>query len=170
MIAIGLGSNLGERDDNIHQAIQQLAANPKITLLKQSSLYNTSPVSHIPQPDFLNAVILIETTLSPEELLQTCLTIENQLGRIRQERWGPRVIDLDLLFFHDYQSSTETLILPHPYFHQRAFVLIPLSEIAGSSPIYHGFTAEQLLAQLPSAGVEKFLAYNKGISIREKVK
>ena len=95
----------------------------------QSGIYETEPVGYVDQSAFLNMVIQIHTDLSPEALLVTLLAIENRLGRTRDLRWGPRTIDLDLLLYGDHQLTTPDLIIPHPRMHERAFVLVPLSEV-----------------------------------------
>jgi 2-amino-4-hydroxy-6-hydroxymethyldihydropteridine diphosphokinase len=95
-----------------------------------SSLYETTPVGVIDQPDFLNAVVQVRTTRTPEELLQTALDMERKWGRVRTQRWGPRVLDIDLLVYGDRQIDTPALTVPHPRLRERAFVVVPLAEIA----------------------------------------
>ena len=149
MIVLGLGSNLSNnnsREDNIAQAISLLDEHPRITVVKVSSLYETEPVGLKEQPSFLNAVIAIETDLPPLDLLTVCLTTEQKMGRVREVRWGPRNIDIDLLAYHDEEMAGPVLELPHPRMPDRMFVLIPLAEIAGNVPIYKGYTAQELLA------------------------
>ncbi|WP_371371275.1 2-amino-4-hydroxy-6-hydroxymethyldihydropteridine diphosphokinase [Sporomusa aerivorans] len=149
MIALGLGSNIGNantREDNIATAIHLLNSHPRISVEKTSSLYETEPVGLKEQPSFINAVIAIKTELSPLELLAVCLEVEKKMGRVREVRWGPRNIDIDLLVYHDVEMVGEVLELPHPRISERNFVLIPLAEIADNSPIYKGKTAAELLA------------------------
>ncbi|MBP2653135.1 MAG: 2-amino-4-hydroxy-6-hydroxymethyldihydropteridine pyrophosphokinase [Firmicutes bacterium] len=145
MIFLGLGSNIGKREQNINAAINDLSHHPKITVTKISSFYETAPVGYTDQPDFLNAVIAVDTTLSPQELLKTCLDVECKLGRIRGEKWGPRIIDIDLLSFNNYECQSERLILPHPRLSERGFVLVPLKEIAPNEPIYNMLTPTELI-------------------------
>jgi 2-amino-4-hydroxy-6-hydroxymethyldihydropteridine diphosphokinase len=127
--AIALGSNLGDSYQILIHALEAIARSPHITLLAQSSIYRTQAVGP-PQPDYLNACALLDTSLSPQALLQRLLSLETQFGRVRRERWGPRLLDLDLLLFGDRQVQTPTLEIPHPRMAERAFVLIPLAEIA----------------------------------------
>ena len=126
---ISLGGNLGNTAEIFEQALQvieRLAGD----ISKKSSLYQTAAWGNTQQPDFLNQVILIQTTLSPNKLLDTLLTIELKFGRERKEHWGPRTLDLDLLFFDDFILNKDQLILPHPRIPERKFILIPLQEIA----------------------------------------
>jgi len=148
MILIGLGSNIGDRQKNIITAIQKLNKLQGISIDRISSLYETKPVGVTAQPDFLNGVISIVTNLTPHQLLEVCLNVECQMGRIRDQRWGPRNIDIDILVYDDYIIEDESLSIPHPRLHERSFVLIPLQEIAGGKPIYHGQTPEELLNKI----------------------
>lgn len=145
MILLGLGSNIGDRESNIINAIRKLESTGKISIEKVSSLYSTEPVGVQDQPEFLNAVIAIDTNLSPGELLTVCLNVEKTMGRTRNERWGPRNIDIDILTYRDVVINSRKLCLPHPYLHERNFVLIPLNEIAGEIPIYKGMSSADLL-------------------------
>ncbi len=148
---VGLGSNLGEREALLRSAIEQLAQLPETRLGKVSSLYDTAPVGELDQPNFLNAVIQLETALTARQLLWNLLLIERRLGRVRHvaRRFGPRTIDLDLVLFGDQVIDTPDLKLPHPEYHRRAFVLVPLAEI--EPKLVHpllGLTAEELLARV----------------------
>jgi 2-amino-4-hydroxy-6-hydroxymethyldihydropteridine diphosphokinase len=145
MIVLGIGSNLGNRVDNILNALNKLAETKTIRLVSVSSLYETEPVGFKDQPSFINAAALVETELSPFQLLEACLDIEQYFGRIRNQRWGPRVIDIDLLMYGQKQICTKRLILPHPHMHQRRFVLVPLNEIIPTTPIRENLTASELL-------------------------
>jgi 2-amino-4-hydroxy-6-hydroxymethyldihydropteridine diphosphokinase len=127
---VGLGSNLGNRQDNLRSALSRLAALPTITVTRVSSLYETAPVGVTNQPNFVNAVAALETALPAVDLLDILLHLENQLGRVRTFRWGPRVIDMDLLLYGDKQIDLPSLTVPHPRLRERAFVLVPLAEIA----------------------------------------
>ena len=127
--AIALGSNLGDSCALVETALKTLAVTPGIVLERQSHLYRTAPVGP-PQPDYINACAVVSTTINPHALLTTLLAIEQQFGRVRLERWGPRLLDLDLLLYDDQILDTPSLQLPHPRMHERAFVLVPLAEIA----------------------------------------
>ena len=131
MAYLGLGSNLGDRLDFLQMARQRLDEHPGIELAASSDLYRSAAMGGpADQPDFLNAVVAIRTSLPPKPLLDNCLDIERQLGRIRQERWGARTIDIDLLLFGGLQCDRAGLTLPHPRLHERPFVLHPLNELA----------------------------------------
>lgn len=148
MILIGLGSNIGDRQKNIMTAIQKLDKYQEIRIEKISSLYETKPVGVVAQADFLNGAISITTTLTPRRLLQVCLNVESEMGRIRNQRWGPRNIDIDILIYDDLVIAEDALCIPHPRLHERGFVLVPLHEIAEDLLIYQGQTAGELLTQL----------------------
>lgn len=147
MIILGLGSNLGDREKNILKAITRLSSQGDIFVDKVSSIYQTEPVGLKEQPQFLNAVVSITTSLTPGKLLERCLEIEKMMGRIRTQKWGPRVIDIDIIIYNDVVLCTDELYLPHPRMHERNFVLIPLAEITKNVPIYRGLTADELLAR-----------------------
>ena len=128
-VFISLGGNLGNTREifkNVYAEIEKKVG----PITKKSSIYQTAAWGPIPQPDFLNQVLLLSTESMPEKVMAILLDIEESLGRIREERWGPRVIDLDILFYEDLIQSTELLQLPHPEIANRKFVLIPLVEIA----------------------------------------
>ena len=127
---IGIGSNLCNPDKNCVEAIEKLSTNNDIKIVSKSLLYQTTPVGHIKQDWFVNSVIKIDTQLSPKELLSALLNIESEMGRVRREKWGPRVIDLDLLFYDNLILNQEGITLPHPEIQKRKFVLVPLNEIA----------------------------------------
>lgn len=126
---LALGSNLGDRFQNLKNAVQMLNNEHAIEVVNASSIYETDPVGYENQDPFLNMVVQVVTGLSPEDLLKLCLKIENELGRIREIKWGPRTLDLDILMYNQENIETEDLIVPHPRMHQRAFVLIPLLEV-----------------------------------------
>jgi len=125
---VGLGSNLGDRLANLQRAVDLLAAREGLRVLRTSRVYETAPVGP-PQPDYLNSVAELETSLSARELLDACLGVEREMGRERAERWGPRVIDLDLLTYGREEIDEPGLTVPHPRMHDRAFVLVPLLEL-----------------------------------------
>lgn len=127
---IGLGSNIGDKDKYLKEAINKISEEKNIEMRKQSSFITTKPWGYLEQEDFLNAVIEIETTLEPEELMDVLLKIEIELDRERTIKWGPRTIDLDILMYDDIVSSNEKVIIPHPRMHKREFVLESLNEIA----------------------------------------
>ncbi|GAA0439497.1 2-amino-4-hydroxy-6-hydroxymethyldihydropteridine diphosphokinase [Lentibacillus halophilus] len=129
-VYIALGSNVEPKDNYLKEALHLLREHPQVRIIQLSSIYQTAPVGYTNQPDFLNMVIEAETSLSPLVLLEACQRIEHQLERKRDIRFGPRTIDLDILVYNQENRQTEQLTLPHPRMHKRAFVLIPLNEIA----------------------------------------
>ena len=142
---IGLGSNMANPVAQVRGALDELAHLPSSRLLAVSSLYRSAPVGKLDQPDFINAVALIETDLTPQDLLKSLLEIEHYHGRVREYRNGPRTLDLDILLYDDLQCNDAHLTLPHPRMHQRAFVLQPLCEIAPDCRLAgHGPVAELL--------------------------
>lgn len=128
---IGIGSNIGDPLANCKDALARMKAHPQWTLRARSSFYKTQPFGKTDQDWFINAVAQIETELSPTDLLDALLSIEQEMGRIRREKWGPRTIDLDLLFYDTAVIKEEKLEVPHPGIPTRRFVLDPLAEIAG---------------------------------------
>lgn len=129
-IYLALGSNIEPRETYLAKALDALNAYQQITIVKKSSVYKTAPVGYTDQADFLNMVVEVDTSLLPLALLDVCQAIEKQLGRKRDIRFGPRTIDLDILMYNQENRETERLTLPHPRMLERAFVLIPLGEIA----------------------------------------
>ncbi len=127
---VALGANLGDPAATLRAAFGALANLPESRVVRCSSLYRTAPIGNIKQPEFINAVAKLETTLAPESLLDALLEIETRFGRRRAEKNGPRTLDLDLLLYNDHELSLPRLTLPHPRLHLRAFVLHPLAEIA----------------------------------------
>jgi len=127
---VALGANLGDPVSTVRAAFGALANLPESRVVHTSSLYRTAPVGLADQPDFINAVAALETTLAPESLLDALLDLENRFGRLRAEKNGPRTLDLDLLLYNDQFLNLPRLQLPHPRLHLRAFVLQPLAEIA----------------------------------------
>lgn len=128
-VVLGLGSNLEDRKKNILNAIARITKIDEIDLVKKSKIIESKPWGKIEQPDFLNAVIEIETKLNPEHLLEKCLQIEKDMGRIRSIKYGPRKIDIDILFYEDLVIHTPDLVIPHPEIHKRKFVLKSLIEL-----------------------------------------
>ena len=151
--AIALGSNLGESLTTLENALQILAKTPGITLSSRSSWYRTEPVGP-PQPDYLNGCAILKVELNPQELLETLLATEQKFKRVRKERWGARTLDLDIILYDDLILDTPSLQIPHPRMQERAFVLMPLAEIAPNwlDPA-SGKTITQLLKELDCSGV-----------------
>jgi 2-amino-4-hydroxy-6-hydroxymethyldihydropteridine diphosphokinase len=149
--AIALGANLGDCRANLEGALAALDASPGVRLLARSRWYRSAPVGP-PQPDYVNGCALLAVALEPEALLERRLATERRYGRARGERWGPRNLDLDLLLMGDRRLSTPQLTLPHPRLQERAFVLVPLAEIAPAwiDPI-SGRSVAELAAALPLA-------------------
>ena len=153
---LGLGSNIGDRFDHLKEAVDRLNASDSIDVKACSSVYETDPVGGPAQPDYLNAVIGLETIYGAEDLLNRCLAVEREMGRKREVRWGPRTIDIDVLLYGDDPVATERLIVPHPHMHERAFVLSPLAEIAPETvhPVI-GFSIRKLLATVDCSGIRR---------------
>lgn len=152
---IALGSNLQNPQAQVERALQTIANTAKIKLIKASSLYKTAPVGYENQPDFINAVVEIETDLSPLALLQKLLEIETQHGRERPFPNAPRILDLDVLLYEGIATNTPELTLPHPRMHLRGFVMLPLAEIAPKISIgNHGF-ADDLASKCDNLGISK---------------
>ena len=156
--AIALGSNLGDSEQTIETALARLDQIDGMRLEARSQLYKTAPVGP-PQPDYINACAVFHTVLSPEQVLHTLLMTEAGFGRIRRERWGPRTLDLDLLLYGDRVIDPPRLTLPHPRMHERAFVLVPLAEIAVDwrHPVSQQ-AVKDLLSQVDTAGVYPLVA------------
>jgi 2-amino-4-hydroxy-6-hydroxymethyldihydropteridine diphosphokinase len=149
-VFVGVGSNLGDREFLIRKAIEAMRDLPRTLVVRVSSLYDTDPVGEVDQPAFLNASVWLETTLEPRELLWQLLLIEKRMGRVRSQRWGPRPIDLDLLFYGEETVDEPDLKIPHPEAHRRAFVLLPLLEL--DPDFVHPTTGEsirKLIKKLP---------------------
>ena len=147
---VGLGSNLGDSLGVLRGATARLAGLGAV--LAVSPVYETDPVGYEDQPAFLNAVVLLDTTLEPEALLDGLLAIEAEFHRERTVRWGPRTLDLDLLWYEGVTRTDQRLTLPHPRAHERAFVLRPLADLEPELPLA-GSTPAELLCELPDQGV-----------------
>lgn len=135
-VFIGLGSNLDDPVAQVQDAIEELDMLPDTLVVARSSLYGSKPMGPQDQPDYVNAVVALDTLLSAEDLFERMLKIETRAGRTRAgEQWGPRVIDLDLLIYGKNTINSDTLTVPHPGMHERDFVIIPLAEVAGNISI-----------------------------------
>jgi 2-amino-4-hydroxy-6-hydroxymethyldihydropteridine diphosphokinase len=152
---IGLGANLGDPETQVRRAIAALGNLPRTRLLAASSLYRSAPVGVGTQPDFINAVAEVETTLSARELLDELLTTEARFGRERPSPGAPRTLDLDLLLYGDQIIEEPRLAVPHPRMHERAFVLMPLAEIAPDIVIPGRGAARALLARVKDQTIVK---------------
>ncbi|CAA2139443.1 2-amino-4-hydroxy-6-hydroxymethyldihydropteridine diphosphokinase [Hyphomicrobium sp. ghe19] len=150
---LALGTNLGNRIENIEEAIRRLTADGSIRLVSRSKLYRSAPWGVTDQDWFINACIAIQTTLSPHELLKRCQAVENDMGRVRTIRWGPRVIDVDILTFKDLAIADPDLAVPHPLIAERAFVLVPLKDVAPELRL-NGRSIDAMLEKLDASEVE----------------
>lgn len=153
-VYLGLGSNLGDREAMLRAAISALAATPGVRVTAISSLYETPPWGPVPQGPYLNACIELDTTLSAREVLDLSLRIERDHGRERAVRWGPRTLDIDVLLYGDATIDEEGLIVPHPRMTERAFVLVPLAEIAPELTI-GGRSVTTLLDGVDASEIQK---------------
>ena len=128
-VYLSIGTNIGQRYKNLQHAIRLLMDTEGVEVVRISSVYETAAVGFIDQADFLNIAVYVKTVHSSMEMLEVCQSIENELGRVREFRWGPRIIDLDILLYNHENIETESLIVPHPRMYERAFVLVPLIDI-----------------------------------------
>ena len=160
---IGLGSNLSDQVDGqerdsqsqLEQAIDSLSGHKQVTVSKLSSFYQTPAIGPGEQPDYINAVALLDTLLPPVGLLDLLQSIENQQGRVRSVRWGARTLDLDILLYDQLIEDSELLTIPHPRMHERGFVMAPLNEIAPNLCLPSGENISQLLANCSMQGIVK---------------
>ncbi|SET33606.1 2-amino-4-hydroxy-6-hydroxymethyldihydropteridinediphosphokinase [Natronincola peptidivorans] len=153
-VYLGLGSNIDDKKEHIDNAIDLLQQHEAINVINTSSYYETDPVGYIHQDIFLNAVVEITTTLEPYNLLAYCNHIEETLKRKRIIRWGPRTIDVDILLFENYTTEDEKLTIPHPRMVERAFVMVPLYELA-KDIIIHDKNIRHILENLDTEGIRK---------------
>ncbi|HSG96211.1 MAG TPA: 2-amino-4-hydroxy-6-hydroxymethyldihydropteridine diphosphokinase [Afifellaceae bacterium] len=151
---LGLGSNVGERRVALAAAIEALSAYPDITIIAASPLYESAPWGMTDQQDFLNAAVRIATALAPADLLAAILAIEVSLGRVRRKKWGPRVIDIDILVYGEERIDVPGLTIPHPHLTERIFALAPLVDVMPEAVIADK-PARQWLAQLQRKGLKK---------------
>ncbi|MCL6479767.1 MAG: 2-amino-4-hydroxy-6-hydroxymethyldihydropteridine diphosphokinase [Peptococcaceae bacterium] len=150
-VLIGIGSNVGRKEENIRRALELLAADGRLSPAGVAPLYRTDPVGYREQDWFLNTVAEYETDLSPRELLEVLMRVENEMGRRRTVRWGPRVIDLDILLYGNVTVNWPDLQIPHPRMVERAFVVAPLADLHPDMPLPGGRRAAELAAELSQA-------------------
>lgn len=156
-VFVGLGSNVGDRLGFLRSAVQELGKLPTTSIVRVSSIYETEPVGKKDQPSFLNMVVELVSTLDVSQFHCQCKEIEHRIGRTRSERWGPREIDLDLLYFGRERVSDGRVVVPHPEIANRKFVLVPMSEIAPEwiDPVRQVSIAQMLMACDDRSGVTK---------------
>jgi 2-amino-4-hydroxy-6-hydroxymethyldihydropteridine diphosphokinase len=159
IIFLALGSNLGDRSANLRAAIAALP--PVVRVMQESLVYETAPWGFADQPAFLNMALKGNTSLGPVELLQELRNLETRLGRLPAVRWGPRLIDMDILFYADLVLDIQGLVIPHPHLHERAFVLVPLADLAPDliHPVFCR-SVRELLAGVDSSGVKRYESIN----------
>lgn len=131
-VYLSIGTNIGDRKRNLQEAVRLLTETEGIEVIKVSSIYETAPVGYVDQAAFLNIAVYVKTTKSADEMLATCQSIEQELGRVRLIRWGPRSIDLDILLYNQENIESKHLTVPHARMYERAFVLVPLMEIVST--------------------------------------
>ena len=155
---IGMGSNLGDREENLNKALELLTRIEGTELETYSDIFESEPMYLSAQPDYLNMVAMLSTSLSPLNLLEELLSLENGMGRVREIKFGSRVIDLDILFFGEEIINSEALRLPHPSLYDRLFVLLPLSEIAGDliCPVKQKTVSELLKLSKDNSRISKY--------------
>lgn len=152
---VALGSNLEDPQRQLRSGLESLAALPATRLLRASSFYRSAPVGYADQPDFVNAVAAIETGLSPRELLDALLAVERRHGRVREFPNAPRTLDLDIVAYGDRTIDEPGLAVPHPRMHERAFVMVPLAEIAPDAAIPGRGSVRELAARVDAASVTR---------------
>lgn len=164
---VALGSNKGDRFDYLQRAVKIIEDDENIRLLNTSSVYETSPFGNTEQENFLNAVIEIITSLTPRQLLYRLKEIEAEIGRTENEKWGPREIDLDIIFYEDFVINEDDLIIPHPGIYQRDFFIIPLLEI--NDKLRDSKTGKELSEFLNSLEEKNIIRkFDKTLSFKEK--
>ncbi len=151
---LSLGSNLGDREGNLLSALRLLEEHG-VQVVRRSSWYETDPVGYTEQPSFLNLVVEVRTSLGPHELLRCAQRVEEALGRVRTVRWGPRTVDVDVLLYGGRVVNTPDLVLPHPRLRERAFVLVPLFEVAPELVLPDGTPVAALLPSVADQRVER---------------
>ncbi|WP_431028625.1 2-amino-4-hydroxy-6-hydroxymethyldihydropteridine diphosphokinase [Lysinibacillus sp. LZ02] len=167
VVYLSIGTNMGDREDNLKFAVKCLTETAGVMVEMVSSIYETAPVGFVNQASFLNIAVRLTTRLSSFDMLTVCQQIEQELGRVREFRWGPRIIDLDILLYNHENIETESLIVPHERMFERAFVLVPLAEISDRS------TEQLRLAHeaLESMDIQKegVVQWKKSVSVEEFV-
>ena len=159
IVYIGLGANLNDPVQQLRSALSAISCIPDSQLIQYSSFYSSQPLGPSEQPEYVNAVAALNTSLAPEELLKKLQSIELEQGRMRKaERWGPRTLDLDIILFGQHIINTELLTVPHYHFHLREFVLYPLYQIAPQLVLPDGKTVKELLQTVPKNGLTELLA------------
>ncbi len=153
---VGIGSNMGDRLANLRAARDRLRATNGLEVLRASAVYETAPWGVEDEPAFLNAVVEVSTVLTPRGLLPVCLAIEEAMGRTRGGRWGPRLIDLDVLLYEHEVVRGDELTIPHPYLEERAFVLAPLADLIPDRTLPSGRTVAQALDSVGTATVRSY--------------
>ena len=153
--ALGLGSNQGDRLATLRTAVQSLARHPDVSVVGVSALYETDPVGGPEQDDYLNAVVVVDTPLSPHDLLRLSHMLEDDAKRVRDVRWGPRTLDIDVLAMDDITLDDDVITLPHPRAHERSFVLVPWAEVEPDAVLGES-TVTQWLAARSGVGVRLF--------------
>ncbi|WP_239619021.1 2-amino-4-hydroxy-6-hydroxymethyldihydropteridine diphosphokinase [Cohnella mopanensis] len=156
---VALGANLGDRESSLTEALNRLQADTELEVLRISAAYETAPVGFTDQPSFLNMAVSLTTELDPITLLRRLLAIEQEMGRVRDVRWGPRNIDLDLLLYGETTMDTPELTLPHPRMGQRAFVLVPLRDI-WPKEILFPWEAELSAFSLQEEGIARYAEWD----------
>ncbi|KGR77547.1 2-amino-4-hydroxy-6-hydroxymethyldihydropteridine diphosphokinase [Ureibacillus sinduriensis] len=161
-VYLSLGTNIGDREQNLKLAVRLLQDTENVSVTAVSSIYETAPVGYVDQPSFLNIALSIETTYSAMDMLRICQSVENELGRVREVRWGPRIIDLDILLYNNDNIEVKHLIVPHPRMFERAFVLVPLLEITKNIRTPHLEMAKSCLERmdLMAEGITKWKSIN----------
>lgn len=151
---VGLGANIGRPCAQLAEAIAELTKLEGTKLLRMSSVYETAPVGVLQQPKFANMVVAVQVPMEPAELMDACLAIEKAMGRVRRERWGPRIIDLDLLLYDGPPVKSAKVTIPHPRLAERQFVLVPLAEIAPAVVLPDGREAAEA-AKIGAPGIRR---------------
>jgi len=156
---VALGANIGDKVANVERArgLLTTAGDGRVELIGSSRIYKTPPWGITDQDWFVNSCISVRTDLDPNTLLRRCLDVEEAMGRRRTEKWGPRLIDLDVLVYEDRQIETEDLMIPHPHITERAFVLVPLCDIAPKL-VLKGRTVDEWAGAVDATGIEAFVA------------
>ena len=163
MIYIGIGANLGDREKTLQEATDILNAKPEIAVVAASAVYETDPVGVVDQPYFLNAVLQVHTSLSARNLLNCLLAIERKFGRLRETRWGPRTLDLDILLYGDAIINLPGLQVPHPHLHERAFVLVPLCDL--KPDLKHPVLGQSIQSLTESLGMDLSVRKIEGLNL-----